>query len=128
MMRAPLGMWTGAGKADVGDAAVADDDDGIGNVVGGVAPVGDVDDRAAGENQGNGGRRGLGLRPGRNGGQAPMPHSRAEKNTTQSHGKISLMWIVAHAEVGGAETCAHIIFRNHAHTERALRRRNRGTH
>ena len=48
-------FWDGhfAGQADFGDAAVADDDDGVGNVARGAAPVGDVNHRAAGKNQRN---------------------------------------------------------------------------
>jgi hypothetical protein len=49
-------------QADVGDAAFADDDNGAGNVAGGVTPGGDIDDSAAGKNQRDGRRRGLWLR------------------------------------------------------------------
>ena len=47
-----FGDWHFAGQADRGDFAFADDDNGIGNVAGRVAPIGDIDDRAAGKNQG----------------------------------------------------------------------------
>ena len=40
-----------AGQADRSDFAFADDDNGIGNVAGRMAPIGDIDDRAAGKNQ-----------------------------------------------------------------------------
>ncbi len=85
-----FGDWHFAGQADLGDFAFADDDNGIGNVVGGMAPIGDIDDCAAGKNQG---RRRLGLGIGRNGGQSQSAEQRAKEDN--SHHKISLKWIVA---------------------------------
>ena len=58
-----------AGDADVGDAAIADDDDGVGKVASGVAPASDVDDGAASEDEGGGAGLWRGLRRSGKGGE-----------------------------------------------------------
>jgi hypothetical protein len=46
-----FGDWDIGGRAYVCDVAVADDHDGVGKIAGRVAPVGYIDDSAAGEDE-----------------------------------------------------------------------------
>ena len=95
-----LGDGNFAGEADLGDAAVANDDDGVGNIVRRAAPVGEIDDRAADENERDRGRGGLRLRGRRVGGEGAAYREQNREKAKQPHEEISLMRIVAHRGTG----------------------------